>query len=104
MSDMIIFLTTVDSGEKAFQLANELVKRKLAGCVSIAKVSSTYMWKGAIEKSEEFLLIIKTLKNRENKLVAWLKENHPYEAPELVAIETKAFNPYLSWLKESLSE
>jgi len=101
--DINLLFTTVDSKEKAQKLAREIVEKKLAACVSISEVNSTYYWEKKVVEEREYLLIIKTSKEKLEKLINWLKENHPYQVPELIAIEAEAFEPYLKWLKEYLT-
>jgi len=96
--DIVVFLTTVDSEEKAKEIALNLVKLKLAACVSFCPVSSTYFWEEKIVHDKEFLLIIKTSSGMIDKLVRWLKENHSYTVPELIKIDGKAYKPYFDWL------
>ena len=61
MTDARMMLTTAGSREEAEKIANALVHRELAACVNIlGPIASVYRWKGKIEFSSEFLLVIKT--------------------------------------------
>ena len=103
MGSILVFYTTVDKEEDAHKLAKDLVEKKLAACVSIVKnVHSKYFWRGKIEESKEYLLIIKTHATKESDLVKYLKENHPYEVPEIIKIEAEAIGPYFNWLFDYL--
>lgn len=44
----LVFFTTVDDKEKARKIAKELVINKLAACVSIMPIESTYFWEGEL--------------------------------------------------------
>ena len=101
---MIICLTTVDGEDKAKEIAQKLVEERLAGCVSISKIFSTYRWKGSIEKNDEYLLIIKSLTHLKDKLAKRIREIHPYETPAIIFIDAEGRNPYLAWLLSELSE
>ena len=48
---------------------------------------SVYRWQGAIEQADEVLLLAKTAADRTPALVSRLRELHPYELPEIVAVE-----------------
>jgi periplasmic divalent cation tolerance protein len=62
-------------------------------------VASTYRWRGEIHEDAEVLLVIKTTRERFDALRERLVELHPYELPELVAIEIAEGLPaYLDWL------
>ncbi|RLE74942.1 MAG: divalent-cation tolerance protein CutA [Thermoprotei archaeon] len=100
---IIIFLTTIDSEEQARKMSREIIKHRLAACVSILNINSFYFWEGKIADEKEYLLIIKTSPEKIDDLVNWLQKNHPYTIPELIRIDGLAFEPYFRWLKEYLS-
>jgi periplasmic divalent cation tolerance protein len=86
--------------EKAEQLAATLVERRLAACVNIVgPIRSIFRWKDAIEREQEYLLLIKTTAERAAELAAAFAELHPYKLPERVelAIDGGSEN-YLEWL------
>ncbi len=97
-----IVLTTVDDPEQAKTLARGLVEQKLAACVTVIDgVGSTYRWRGAIEEQREILLLVKTTAHRLSRLQSWLQRSHPYEVPEILALEASSeAAPYLRWLAE----
>ena len=103
MNDYIICLTTCGL-QDANRIATALVEQRLAACVNIIKhVSSIYRWKGKIESDTESLLIIKTRKEMVQRMESGLKEIHPYETPEFVAINiASGAAEYLSWITASL--
>jgi periplasmic divalent cation tolerance protein len=77
-----------------------LVGEHLVGCVSILpNVESIYRWEGKIESSTEALCLCKTTQSKWLPLQARLKELHPYEVPEIIALPiTEGWPPYLQWL------
>ena len=101
--EAIVVLCTVPLDFDAERLARELVERSLAACVQIGPgVTSVYRWQGATEKSEERLLIIKSRRELFGAIEAAIKSRHPYEVPEIVALEVSAGHPpYLDWLAAS---
>jgi periplasmic divalent cation tolerance protein len=105
VSDRVVALSTVGTAEDAERIARALVERRLAACVNVVPgVVSVYRWKGAVERDEERLLVIKTRAERLEALRQALVELHPYEVPELVALPVEAGHaPYLAWLDESVS-
>ena len=87
MSERLLVLTTVARAEDAERIAQELVGRRLAACVNVLPgVRSIYRWKGAVERDEERLLVIKTRADRFEALRETLLALHPYELPEVVAL------------------
>jgi periplasmic divalent cation tolerance protein len=64
---------------------------------------SLYHWQGALQREEEYLLIMKTAQNMESALMTRLQELHPYELPEVMILPIAAGSPaYLAWIAESL--
>lgn len=104
MTDKCLLLTTAASREEAQTLAKELVSRKLAACVNIVgPISSVYRWKGEVERSEEFLLLIKTTAARKAAIEQALHELHSYELPELISFNIEdGLEGYLKWIAESV--
>lgn len=84
----------------ADRLARTLVAERLAACVQcLSGLRSTYRWQGEVEQSDEVLLLIKTTSDRLDALVARIAELHPYELPEVIAVEAVGGSaPYLEWL------
>ncbi len=102
MSGRVVALSTVATAEDAERLARALVERRLAACVSIVpSVVSHYRYQGELHRDAELLLVIKTRAERVDALRAAFTELHPYDVPELVALEvTTGHAPYLQWLDE----
>ena len=101
MPALLCFNTCPDPAT-AERLATQLVEERLAACVQVLPgLRSVYRWQGALERSEEVLLLIKTTPERYPALQARLPALHPYELPELVAVEASAGLPaYLQWLAD----
>ncbi len=97
-------LITIDEKEKAETLAEELVEERLAACVQIAgTIESIYRWKGSVQRSDEYLCMVKTEKRSYETLEKKVKEIHPYENPEIIAFSIdEGSEEYLSWLKGEL--
>ena len=97
---VLLALTTVGSREQADAIARTLVEERLAACVNLlAGCSSVYRWQGAIEQADETLLVVKTTRKRWRDFEARLRELHPYELPEILAVAPDAVLPaYASWV------
>lgn len=96
---MIVYCTCPDAAS-ADTLARALVEDRLAACASqLPGTRSTYRWQGVLEHSEEVLLMIKTTSDRLAALTARVLDLHPYELPEVVAVEAVGgLAPYLDWV------
>ncbi len=100
MSKISVVFITVDKKTNAKKIISELLKNRLAACVNLVEnIESTYRWKGKIEKSGEFLLIIKTAKSKVKKLINHVKKIHPYTVPEIIAFDiNKGNKDYIDWV------
>ena len=102
MSEQVILaLTTCPDEASAQELAAALVQERLATCVNrIGGVRSTYFWDTRLQDEAEILLIMKTTAGKLSELQARLSELHPYELPELLAIDVAGGNErYLDWVR-----
>lgn len=104
MNDEVVMITTTPE-DAAAAIARALVEQRLAACVNILPaVQSVYRWQGAVEEASEALVVIKTLRSRFEAVDAALRELHPYEVYELLALPVEAGNAaYLGWMRESVS-
>ena len=100
---LVIVTTTLPTEEAADLLATQLVEEQMAACVQvIGPIASTYRWEGAIERSEEWYCHCKAVAEKRDALMARIKELHPYEIPEIVAVAADAVHPaYLEWARKS---
>ena len=98
-SVLTVFCSLPDD-ETARRLAHSLVERRLAACVQLmAPCESVYRWNEVVEESSEVPLVIKTTAARYAMLEEALREAHPYDVPEIVAIPVSHGLPeYLAWV------
>ena len=97
---VVMVLITAPRG-KGEEISRKLLEKRLAACVNIAPVSSLYWWKGSIERDDEELLVVKTSMKRLEELITYVKEIHPYEVPEVIALPVVAcLGSYCSWARE----
>jgi periplasmic divalent cation tolerance protein len=97
---MLLAYCTCPDADSAAVIARALVAERLAACVNrLPGVHSTYRWQGEVEEAGEVLLLIKTTADRLEALTSRVKALHPYELPELIAVEVRAGLPdYLAWV------
>lgn len=97
---MIIVLTTTPNAEEAENLARKIIEARLAACVQVLPpMKSSYVWENAVHEDSEQLLLIKTLAENFDRLEKFIKSNHGYAVPEIVAIKAAAVSDdYFKWL------
>ena len=96
--------TSVAKKSDAEKIAKTLVNKKLSACVQIiGPMESIYKWKRKLQKSKEWLLVIKTKRNLYKKLEKEIKRIHPYQIPEIIALPIiKGSKEYLNWLNKEV--
>ena len=94
--------TTVGTRDEALLLARKLVSERLAACMQIVpSVYSVFNWEGRVQEQEECLLVIKSTEEAWPMLRDRLEQLHPYDTPEIVALEVKQGSfAYLNWVRE----
>ena len=100
MDDVIVVLSNLPDRATALKLAQALVERRLAACVNVlGECVSVYRWKGEIENAGEVPELIKTRAARYEQVEAAIREIHPYELPEIIAVPaTRGLEEYLQWV------
>lgn len=105
MTNTVIVLCTFANREDALRIGSAVVEERLAACINILPgVQSIYRWKGEIENAEETLTLIKTTQQGFSALRDRIKELHPYETPEIVAVPVvEGLAEYLAWIGEQVT-
>ena len=95
-----VVLVTAPDRETAEQLGEAVVHDRLAACVSIVPgMTSIYRWEGKVHRDPESLLIMKVPTSDFRALQTRIKELHPYDTPEILALEVDDGEPeYLRWV------
>jgi periplasmic divalent cation tolerance protein len=102
VADCCQVTTTVATQADAERIAAALVGERLAACVQIVgPIASIYRWQGAVERADEWYCHCKTTRERYPALEARIRQLHPYEIPEIIAVPIMAALPaYLAWIEE----
>ena len=80
-------------------MAGLMVKARLAACVQVMPIHSTYRWQTKVEQSTEWLLLAKTQPARTKALMTFIRRHHPYEVPEIMAVNaTQVLSAYRQWV------
>ncbi len=104
-NDAILVYTTVADHDAASGLAELLVEQRLAACVHIVPgIRSVYRWQGKMCRDDEVQLVIKSNRSRFDAIAALLREHHPYDLPEIVAVRIdRGSQDYLDWIASESS-
>ena len=96
--------TTLPDRAAAERLATTLVEERLAACGQVAgPVESVYRWQGRVERATEWYCHLKTTLATAPGLRQRIRDLHPYETPEIIAVPIVDGDPqYLSWIEASV--
>lgn len=102
MTGALLVFTNLPDEQSAARLAQKLIEQRAAACVNrLAPCTSTYRWEGKVETATEVTLLIKTTRESYPRLEQLIREAHPYELPEIIAVPVSAGLPgYLRWVDQ----
>lgn len=98
---LVQLFTTLESRDEALALGREAVDARAAACVQvIGPITSVYRWEGEVEETEEFLCLMKVPSEGLERLVQFVRDRHPYDTPELTAVDSAFVDErYLAWAR-----
>jgi periplasmic divalent cation tolerance protein len=99
--DLRILVTTFPDRETAERVTRMLVDAGLVVCGQVGgDMQSYYRWEGEVKCEAEVPVVYKVLPARFELFVGELKQQHPYEIPQLVAWPSAWTDAaYLEWAK-----
>ena len=98
--DLVVVLTSCPDDEQAEAIARVMVEARVAACVTVLPAAvSYYRWRGALERSLERHLVVKTTRGQVPALEAFLAAQHPYEVPELLVLTADGADAYAAWVR-----
>ena len=97
---------TAGSREEAERVVDAAIRGRAAACAQITgPITSTYWWRGEVQRDEEYLILLKTAQDRLDDLVRLVREVHSYETPEIVAVPiVGGLADYLDWVTAETRE
>jgi periplasmic divalent cation tolerance protein len=100
MTELLLVMTSLPDMEAAKALARRLIDVNLAACVQLQPgVQSIYRWEGRVCEEQEVVLLVKTTAAQWPAISAFIKQNHPYDVPEIIAQPITHSDPdYARWV------
>jgi periplasmic divalent cation tolerance protein len=102
-----VVLVTCETLTEGRHIARSVVSKRLAACVNVilSPADSYYTWKGKLQQTREYLLVMKTTAKRLPELEKEVKQLHSYDVPEFIALPIAAGSrEYVSWLQASVKQ
>lgn len=105
MAGCVQVTTTLPNEGAAHKVAARLVEERLAACAQVlGPMSSTYCWQGEVQRATEWYCNLKTTSSRLPELQERIRQLHPYEVPEIIALPiVDGDADYLRWIEETVS-
>ena len=100
----VLILSTFPEELRAEEVIRLLLAEGVIACGSLLPgVRSMYLWKGSVEESREVQVVLKTTSGVRDRCMERLAALHPYEVPEIVAVDPSAVaGPYAAWVGDAL--
>ncbi len=94
MERPLLVYTTFPDAPTALAIGEDLVRARLAACVNVIPgMQSVYAWKGAVERGEEVVALVKSREGLAEALTTALKQRHPYETPIILHLPVAGADP-----------
>ncbi len=105
LKKIILAYVTTKNKKEALTIGETLVKKQLAACINIIPLMiSSYRWQGKIERGNEAVLIIKTLRSKRKAIIKEVKRLHSYSVPCILFLNIDGGNPdYMGWLNQEVT-
>ena len=101
MKQYIMITTTFDNKDEANKIIDLLLNERLVSCCQLSNITSSYHWKGKIEKADEYLLQMKSKKELYNEVEKIILDNHSYETPQIITYDiVNGYSEYLKWIND----
>tara|TARA_B110000438_G_C15818012_1_gene652875 strand:+ start:3931 stop:4245 length:315 start_codon:yes stop_codon:yes gene_type:complete len=98
-TEIYIIQTTLPSSwiEAEVGAFSQLMLESGAACVQHSSIQSTYKSEGEIKASQEWRLQLKATTIQLEKVLSSLKQNHPYEIPQIIHWSAESTPEYAEW-------
>ncbi|MCA9372315.1 divalent-cation tolerance protein CutA [Candidatus Woesebacteria bacterium] len=99
---MVFLYITNESAEEAKKIANHLLKKRMIGCANIFPVNALYWWDGTVADETEYVLIVKTIKEKRETVRKEVERIHPFDVPCIIKLDVDPNEAYFNWIKSEL--
>ena len=100
---MIFVYSTVKDQAEAEMLAALLVERRLAACVNMWPIRSTYMSRNGVEKVNEYAILAQSTESKFQQIEDLIHMHHSERVPCVAGFEVRRINhEFKEWLVECL--
>src|SRR4051812_9378646 len=99
-AEFYVVMVTAPDLAVARNIVRDVLEKRLAACGNIINgLESHYWWEGKLEQASEVLIVFKTMKNVVSHLEDHILQIHPYDTPEVIALDiASGSTKYLKWI------
>lgn len=101
---MISIYITCKDEEEARKISLHLVKNRFAACTNMFPIRSLYWWKGELEETDEYVVLVKTIDKNYEKIKKEVKKIHSYEVPCIMKMNVDVNEEYGDWVEEETKQ
>ena len=101
MNQVLLLITTEYKKKVAKKIANKLLKKKLAACISLKEIHSSYEWEGKIEEVNEIEITIKSKPELKKPLMVCLQKMTSYDVPQIIYKKFNSEKKYINWVNKT---
>jgi periplasmic divalent cation tolerance protein len=98
MSFLVFYITHPDEAT-AKKVTDRLLEQRLVACANIFPITSAYWWERELQREEEWVTLVKTRPELEDRVVEAVEAMHPYEVPCIMRFEVRANAAYEAWIR-----
>jgi periplasmic divalent cation tolerance protein len=98
MSFLVFYITHPDEAT-AKKVTDRLLEQRLVACANIFPITSAYWWERALQRAGEWVSLVKTRPELEERVVEAVEAIHPYEVPCIMRFEVRANAAYEAWIR-----
>ena len=102
MNFILVYITN-PTRKEAQKISRHLLKERLIACANIFESQSFYWWKEKIKESKEFILIVKTIQSRFEKIKKEVEKIHSYSIPCIIKIPVSSNKKFSIWLNRIIT-
>ncbi len=102
-----MIISTFSNYDEATKMIRQLLQERLIACANIIpEIKSFYWWNDKIEEESELIVLMKTRKELERKVIEKIESLHSYDVPAIYAVDsmTEISAPYLQWINEETQQ
>ena len=102
MNKILLIITTEIERKNAEKISKLLLEKRVAACISLKDISSTYFWEGNIETCNEIEISIKSTIDKREQIINILKAKLSNDIPQIIFKEIHSELAYFNWIKKSV--